>query len=91
MDVWPSLPIEIFVRQPSDYDVENNIATLEHRDRVRSILIIDLTSLCREQLASMMQELFSVLTVLRLIGKTAPALPDMLLGGSAPHIQTLTL
>jgi hypothetical protein len=68
------------MRQPLDYDVENIIATLEHRDRVRSILIIDLTSLCWERLVSMMQEPFPVLTVLRLIGKTAPALPDMFLG-----------
>jgi hypothetical protein len=69
----------------------NIIAALEHRDRVRKICF-DLTNLQSEKLAPTMQEPFPALTYLRLDGdENAPALPDMFLGGSAPHLQTLSL
>ncbi|KAI0249310.1 hypothetical protein BJV78DRAFT_1155903 [Lactifluus subvellereus] len=93
LDVWPPLPIQIFSIQP--YDVDNIIATLEHRDRVRKIEIRFLTCLQLERLATMMQEPFPALTSLQLLqlraDETAPVLPDMFLSGSAPRLQTLDL
>ncbi|KAI0249333.1 hypothetical protein BJV78DRAFT_708768 [Lactifluus subvellereus] len=89
LDVWPPLPIEILWEKP--YGVDNIIATLEHRDRVRRIWILNLvTSSQLERLTPMMQEPFPALTLLQLSTReTTPALPDMFLGGSAPHLQTL--
>jgi hypothetical protein len=90
LDVWPPLPIEIALLER--YDVDNVIATLEHRNRVRNIWILDLTSSKSEELVPMMQEPFPALTVLQLwASETASALPDMFLGGSAPRLQTLVL
>ena len=91
LDVWPPLPIEIFSNSVDD-DMANIIATLEHCDRVRKITFLDLTSLQWERLAPMMQEPFPALTSLQLrTYGTAPSLPDMFFGGSAPRLQTLDL
>ena len=90
LDFWPPLPIEIFVDGP--YDVDNIIATFEHRDRVRWICIPNSTSSQLERLAQMMQEPFPALTLLLLSTReTALALPDMFLGGSAARLQSLFL
>ena len=90
LNVWPPLPIELYFRQP--YNVNNIIATLEHRDRVRRISIDNPTSSQLKRLAPMMQEPFPALMWLELwTYETAPALPDTFLGGSAPRLQTLDL
>ena len=90
LNVWPPLPIELYFRQP--YNVNNIIATLEHRDRVRRISIDNPTSSQLKRLAPMMQEPFPALMRLELwTYETAPALPDTFLGGSAPRLQTLDL
>ena len=93
MDVWPPLPIEIDSNGAHD-DMANIIAALEHRNRVRKILIRNLTISQLEELAPMLQELLPALAVLRLwtdTDETVPALPDMFLGGSAPRLQSLDL
>ena len=91
MDVWPLLPIEIFSSSVDD-DMANTIAALEHRNRVRNISILNITSSQSEELALMLQESFPALTSLQLwVVKAAPALPDMFLGGSAPRLQSLHL
>ncbi|KAI0246421.1 hypothetical protein BJV78DRAFT_1364858 [Lactifluus subvellereus] len=90
LNVWPPLPIEIDSDAPDDMD--NVIATLEYRDRVRKIWILHLTTEQLEQLAPMMQGPFPALTSLQLsTGETAPVLPDMFLGGSASRLQMLAL
>ena len=95
LNIWPPLPITIHVRSPhKGYDVDDIIATLEHRDRIRRILIIHPTSSQFERLASMMQEPFPALTCLQLelqTGETTPALPNIFLGGSTPRLQALFL
>jgi hypothetical protein len=92
LDVWPPLPFEIITDRDDDDDMANIIAALEHCDRVRRIRFLDLTSLQWERLAPMMQGPFLVLTSLQLwADETVQALPDMFLGGSAPHLQTLSL
>ena len=90
LDVWPPLPIEIYL--DDSHDADNIIATLKHRDRVREISILNPTSPQLEGLASILQEPFPALTSLRLnADENAPALPDTFLGGSAPRLQTLVL
>ena len=91
LDVWPPLPIYLYV-DPDNVDSDNMIAALEHRDRVRNILIINLTSSQLERLAAMMQEPFLALTMLQLeTRETVRALPDMFLGVSAPRLESLFL
>ena len=91
MGVWPPFPIEIFSSRAYD-DMANIIAALEHPDRVRKIWLSRLTCPQLEGLASKMQEPFPALTMLQLsTDGTAPALPDMFLGGSTPHLQRLDL
>ncbi|KAI0251544.1 hypothetical protein BJV78DRAFT_427235 [Lactifluus subvellereus] len=65
LDVWPPLPITIDLSGPCDH-VDDVIATLKHRDRVRAIGMLGLTNSQLERLAPMMQEPFPVLTWLRL-------------------------
>jgi hypothetical protein len=89
LHIWPPLPISIYSNK---YDVVDNlIAALEHRDRVRRIFIVPRSS-DLERFATVMQESFPALTQLDLWAhKPAPALPDTFLGGSAPHLQFLHL
>ena len=99
LDVWPPLPIEIYLLQPYDVDSIITILILEHRDRIRKIRIFNLTSPQLERLAPLMHEPFPALTFLQLWGgkagpelpDTVPELPDMFLGGSAPGLQLLAL
>ena len=92
LDIWPPLPLEIFLERAYVVDIANMIAALEHRNRVRKIEILDMECSQLEELASMMQEPFLELTLLCLsTGVPAPALPDMFLGGSAPRLQILDL
>jgi hypothetical protein len=95
LDVWPPLPIEIFLHND---EMANIIAALEHHNRVRKIWFFHLTSSRWERVAPMMQEPFPALTSLQVSavvliwdGQTIPALPDMFLGGYAPRLQTLVL
>ena len=70
--------------------VDNIAAALERSDRVRHI---NLPRLYLETFSATMQVLFPELTVLELHsnGKWMPVLPDSFLGGSASHLQSLTL
>ncbi|KAI0251546.1 hypothetical protein BJV78DRAFT_1154343 [Lactifluus subvellereus] len=92
LDVWPPLPIEIYLVPPRG-DVDNVMATLEHRDRVRRIWVVNQTSSQLERLVTVMQEPFPALIWLHLATRdqTAAALPDMFLGGSALRLQSLHL
>ncbi len=98
--VWPSLPI--IIRQ---YDLstapmastlkcseDNIIAALEHNDRVCAINLVIRSSLL-ERVFAAMQKTFVALKYLRLypIDDRAPVVSDSFLGGSAPHLQHLTL
>ena len=67
-DIWPPLPIEIDL--VGSYDVDNIIATLERRDRVRDIRVHDLSSSQLKRLAPIMQEPFPALTCLQLSAQT---------------------
>ena len=97
--IWPPLPIVIantaFQPMPKDFDFD---ALTMHRNRVCEIDLSDLTSLQLQRMASAMQVQFPALIHLMLhsdgyYGSLVPdpALFDGFLGGSAPHLQSLTL
>jgi hypothetical protein len=87
VDIWPPLPLIIC---SDEFCVEDNvIAALEHRDRVCRISL-KLTVSQLERFAAEMQEPFPALTHLWLESDDIlPALPDMLLGSSAPRLQDI--
>ena len=94
--IWPALPIIIRNMgtwlMPEDYDFD---AAIVHHNRIREINLY-LTNPQLQQLASAMQEQFPALTHLMLgypgcYPSPAPALPDGLLGGGAPRLQSLKL
>ena len=98
LGVWPALPIVIrdwnlgqYPLPPdSEERIDNVIAALEHRDRVCQIT---LGNLLFPIFTAMMQEPFPRLTRLYLSSEAESPmlLPDSFLGGSAPHLQSLTL
>ena len=94
LDIWPALPLIIwcfgYYRTGS---VDNIIAVLERRGRVRQITLADVQSSDLEILLTAMQQPFSELTHLSLhcLGKTVPVDPDLFLGGSAQRLEYLLL
>ena len=94
-DIWPPLPIVVtninYDHMLGDYDLD---AAIVHRDRVVQINFFDLTSSRLQRLASAMQVQFPALIRLILFSPDrgqalALALPDGLLGGSGPRLQSL--
>jgi hypothetical protein len=78
---------------PDASDRDNLISALEHPDRVQ-IVDLHVPPSLFEELATVMQEPFPVLTHLRLESQrkvAIPALPDTFLGGSAPRLQEIHL
>jgi len=95
LDSCPALPIVIdddWIRT-SGVGLDNIIAALKHPDRVCSIGLNDIPSPALEALAATMQVPFPELIRLDLWSSdgSAPVLPDSFMGGSTPHLQTLTL
>ena len=95
LGIWPAFPIDLqFCSsiEPSLKEQDNAIATLEHRDRVHSVRL----SARGPQLAkfaALMQEPFPVLThfYLSTLCEDTLVLTAGFLGGSAPHLQEITL
>jgi hypothetical protein len=69
LDIWPALPMEIESHWRGNWEVrlDNIIAALEHRDRVRSITIQNFPSLVGINLEAAMKAPFPELTCLRLL------------------------
>jgi hypothetical protein len=91
LDIWPALPINIEGgwRELEGMGVDNIVAALGHRDRVRSINLIDLQG---RTLVAAMRVQFPELVYLELWSSSlASALPKSFLGGSAPRLRTLRL
>jgi hypothetical protein len=90
--IWPALPIiirnEVTRPIPEDFDFDTAIV---HHNRVCEVDLVDLSISQLQRLA--MQEQFPALIHLKLKLKNGPplALPDGFLGGSAPHLRSLTL
>ena len=101
LGLWPAFPIIIdHVNYPnysskifSPDDEDNIIAALEHPDRVRC-LKLPVTSLLLGKVATVAQQVFPMLTQLRLSSnndENVPVLPSAFLGGSAPLLQDIHL
>jgi hypothetical protein len=91
LDVWPPFPIEII-----SVELGNNIfAALEHHDRVCNLGLYPSSYSNFEKLVIVMRNPFPALTRLRLVCTVkfdhVPVLPDTFLGGSAPHLRSLSL
>ena len=96
LDVWPALPIVIFVKDlQSKEGVTNTIAALRQHNRVCKIDYCEWRfqdSLLKEFAA--IDEPFPALTSLQLssmVQQNVPVLPDSFLGGSAPRLRSLVL
>jgi hypothetical protein len=91
LDIWPALPINIehVVGPGREMGLDNIVAALGHRDRVRSI---NLGGQQWQTLVAAVQAPFPELAYLELssVG-VPPALSDSFLGGSAPLLRTLRL
>lgn len=92
LGVWPAFPIGIQAH-PIHEDEDDVVAALEHPERVSWIELSGLTSFQLERCASVMQEIYPLLTFLwlELNDVIAPVLTDDFLGGSAPHLRTVLL
>ena len=92
LDVWPLLPIVMMVHRDEKW-CDNIVATLEHSDRICEIDFKSYSSWKMEKLLAAMRQPFPSLTRLKLRSrsKPAPVDPDLFLGGSAPHLQSLCL
>jgi len=102
LNIWPALPLIVndwhLRLLDSEFGsckthIDNVVAALECCDRVRHISLGFLPDFLLKVFAAVMQESFPALTYLELFSdsKSAPALPDSFLGGSAPRLRSLTL
>jgi F-box-like len=104
LHIWPQLPLAINCSEPfrSNWNgedrLDNVIAALEHRDRVRKVELRDLSSSTLERIKPVMQEPFPALKDLCLEPDLSPesedevlTIPDTFLNGSAPSLQSLSL
>ena len=96
--IWPPLPIIIkeVAYSTTKCGEDNIIATLgRYKDRICEI-DLDIPSSLLERVFTAMQKTFMALKCLKLlalddIDDMAPVLPDLFLGGSAPHLRRLSL
>jgi hypothetical protein len=107
LDIWPAFPLIVdnwYVGSldsefgPRKTHIDNVVAALECRDRVRHISLGFLPDFLLKMFAAVMQESFLALTYLVLSSTfdsdsahSTPALPDSFMGGSAPRLRSLTL
>jgi hypothetical protein len=95
LDVWPLLPILIWVDSHKTWGVDNIVAALEYNDRICTINLfhVRIPSSQMEEIVAALHRPFPALTGLDLQSRdeTAPLDPDLFLGGSAPRLQTLHL
>jgi len=94
LDIWPELPIVIFVEDmKSQEGATNVIAALRHHNRVCKIYHEEFQDSLLKEFAAI-DKPFPVLTSLELYSfqqQNVPVLPDSFLGGSAPRLRSLFL
>ena len=92
LDVWPTLPLIVQVRNEPLLSVDNIIAALERRNRVCHI-DVGVSSSNLEMILAAMQQPFPELTILQLesYDRTVAVVPDSFLGGFAPRLEYLGL
>ena len=92
LKIWPAIPIAVSGISFED-DVDDIIAALEQRDRVREIDVEGYSSYSVETIVESMLVPFPALKRLFLAAcdVTVPDIPDTFLGGFAPRLQSLGL
>jgi hypothetical protein len=99
--IWPLLPI-VIERYTQPRRIDNIIMALEHNDRVRQIVLLELTNSQLGGVLATTQRPFPTLTDLtiwlgggweeRFLDDEPPlVVPESFLGGSAPRLQSLQL
>ena len=93
LDVWPALPILIWVVKLDDEDLDNVLATVEHSDRICEIYISDVSNYALERITAVMRRPFPemIVCILASFCQIVTDLPDLFLGGSAPRLEWLML
>ena len=93
LDVWPPLPIVIWVPYDEKWGDDNIYAALGHNDRICSFDVSLVPRSQAENVWEALQQPFPALETLRLAFEDTglPILSDSFLGGSAPSLETLML
>ena len=95
LDIWPSLPISVFVYGHKTEDFDSTIAALEHKERISEFCMLLAPHTFPLAVLPMMQQPFPALRRLYLNfqpdDEAMPVVPNSFLGGSAPHLQEITL
>jgi hypothetical protein len=92
LGVWPAFSIIIQVNANRPWSVDNVIAALEHKDRIRKIQLVNIEDMDLEPIFTVMQEPFPALTDLFLTSSMwGIEVPDSLFGGFAPRLRSLKL
>lgn len=93
LDVWPDFPIVVWGYDPPTSGVDNIVAALEQKDRIRRINLHVVATSQWDGIFAAMQEPFPALTDLRLESRdeSAPVLANSFLGGYAPRLRTIWL
>jgi F-box-like len=95
LDVWPPFPLAVLFCGWDSFiedQMDNTVAALEQRDRVREIYITSLDNLWK-RIVTVMQKPFPALRSLTLESSSRPfgRLRNTFLNGSAPSLQNLVL
>jgi hypothetical protein len=93
LDVWPPLPISIWLRGLGKWGLDNILAALEHNNRICTIDASFVQSSLSEKVLVEMQQPFPALTRLDFMfgDEGALVVPASFLGGSAPSLQKFFL
>ena len=95
LDVWPALPLLIAGNMASSSVTDNVIAALGQNNRVREIVLLELTGWQLEKVLAPMQVPLPELTDLRLCSRPShdetPIIPDSFLDGCAPRLRKINL
>ena len=93
LDIWPPFPIIVDGSYCPSSSMDNIIAALGHNDRISEVEFGQNSSSLWEHVLAKMQVPFPDLIRLHFESKnkTAPAVPDVFLCGSAPRLRSLRL
>ena len=95
LDVWPALPLLIAENMALSSVTDNVIAALGQNNRVREIVLLELTGWQLEKVLAPMQVSFPELTDLRLCSRPSHdetlIIPDSFLNGCAPRLRKINL
>lgn len=96
LEIWPPLPIAIWVNGRDRWPMDNIVAALEHNDRICQSNLWSIPTWQWEKVLPAMQRPFPTLRRLHIWlvpskNKAASVAPASFLGGFTPHLQSLRL